>query len=391
MQNETPSFSLVQGGPTYQLLRRLRLCGNDLEFAPRRIVAICLVAWLPLVILTSLKRHAFSGILNVPFLYDVEAHVRLLVTLPILIASERFVQLRLGPLVSNFTRRHIIREPDMPRYQAAVVSAMRLRDSVVAEIVVLILAIVLGQLFWRNSGSLDAATWYAIPERGGFGLTPAGYWYIFVSLPIVQFLLLRWYFRFFVWCRFLIRVSRLQLHLIPTHPDRAGGLGFLGTTSYIFAPLLFAQGALLSGLIATRVLYAGQKLLSFKVEAAAFIGFFVVAVLAPLCVFALQLVRAKLDGQGMYGRLATTYVAGFENKWGLGEGAGAEDLLGTSDIQSLADLDSSYAIVKEMRTLPFSFGDAMRLVWASSAPLLPLAFVVFTPEQLIEQLVKVLV
>ena len=36
-------------------------------------------------------------------------------------------------------------------------------------------------------------------------LTPAGYWYLFVSLPIFQFILLRWYLRFFLWFWFLFR------------------------------------------------------------------------------------------------------------------------------------------------------------------------------------------
>jgi hypothetical protein len=34
----------------------------------------------------------------------------------------------------------------------------------------------------------------------------------------LQFLLLRWYVRFFIWYRFLWRVSRLNLHLVPIHP-----------------------------------------------------------------------------------------------------------------------------------------------------------------------------
>jgi len=93
---------------------------------------------------------------------------------------------------------------------------------------------------------------------GSWNLTPAGLWYVFVSIPIVQFLLLRWYLRLFIWFRFLWHVSRINLHLIPTHPDRSAGLAFLGKSAYAFGPILFAQGAMLAGLVGSRVLYRGK-------------------------------------------------------------------------------------------------------------------------------------
>ena len=146
-------------------------------------------------------------------------------------------------------------------------------------------------------------------------LTPAGYWYAFVSIPIFQFILLRWYLRLLIWFRFLWQVSRLNLRLTSTHPDRAGGLAFLGKSAYAFAPILFAQGALLAGLIANRILYEGESLLSFKMEAASLVGFFVLFILGPLVMFTPQLSRAKRRGLGEYGLLASRYVQGFEEKW----------------------------------------------------------------------------
>ena len=97
--------------------------------------------------------------------------------------------------------------------------------------------------------------------------------------------MLRWYLRFFIWFTFLWRVSRLDLRLYPTHPDRAGGLGFLGGSTYAFGPVLFAQGAMLAGVIASQIFYASQSVLDYKVEIAGFIAFFVVIVLSPLIVF----------------------------------------------------------------------------------------------------------
>ena len=65
-----------------------------------------------------------------------------------------------------------------------------------------------------------------------------------MSLSLYQFVLLRWYFRLFIWTRFLWQVSRIDLRLIPTHPDRCGGLGFVAAVGNAFVPILPAQGGL---------------------------------------------------------------------------------------------------------------------------------------------------
>jgi hypothetical protein len=215
------------------------------------------------------------------FLHDVEVHVRFLIALPALLAAELIVNSRLTPIVHRFVERHIVLPEDFPRFNSAVESAMRLRNSLAAEVVVLACSYAFGLWLWHDRAIVSIQTWYA-SAGGRWGLTPAGIWYVFVSIPIIQFILLRWYMRFFIWFRFLWRVSRLKLNLIPSHPDRCAGLSFLGKTSYAFGPILFAQGAMLTGVVATRVLYRGESLVSFKLQIGAFVAFFVVAILAPL-------------------------------------------------------------------------------------------------------------
>jgi hypothetical protein len=195
--------------------------------------------------------------------------------------------------------------------------------------------------------------------------------------------------RLLIWFRFLWQISRLDLHLVPTHSDRAGGLAFVGKGTYAFAPILFAQGALLAGVIATKVIYGGQSLMTFKLEALGLIGFFVLVLFVPLTVFTPGLARAKLRGLSQYGRLASDYVSAFEEKWILG-GAGKQELLGTADIQSLSDLGQSYSVVREMNVVPFTVQDIGRLALATAAPLLPLVLTVFSVEELATRLVKIL-
>jgi hypothetical protein len=179
------------------------------------------------------------------------------------------------------------------------------------------------------------------------------------------------------------------LHLVPTHPDRSAGLAFLGKSAYAFGPILFAQGAILAGVVASRVLYRGESLLSFKLQIAGFVVFFVLAILGPLLMFTPALARAKRKGLADYGLLAQRYVDSFEKKWVLADAACAEELLGTGDIQSLADLGNSYAMVRDMRAIPFGVEDISRLAAATAAPFLPLLLTIFSPDELIMHIVKI--
>ena len=387
---DPPDFSLVLGGPLFQLYRRTRLSGDALELLERRVLVITLFAWLPLLILSMAGGHALGGRIKIPFLHDVDAHARFLVALPALIIAELVVLNRITPLIKRFVENGIVVTEDVPAYNAAVNSALRLRNSVALELSLLVLVYSLGSWIWRSQVAMRGATWYATPDVSHLNLTLAGYWYAFVSIPIFQFILLRWYMRFAIWFRFLWQVSRLNLHLTPAHPDRAGGIGFLGNSSYAFGPILFAQGALVAGVIASRVLYDGQNVLSFKMEAAGLIALSIACILTPLLMFTSRLDRVKRRGSAEYGLLANRYLFGFEAKWIEGSPPETRDLLGSGDIQSLADLGNSYSFVRQMRIVPFGLDDIARLAAITAAPLLPLTLMIWSVEELLTRLIKVI-
>jgi hypothetical protein len=384
---EPHDFSLVLGGPIFQLFRRSHLAGDGLELVHRRLLIITLVAWLPLLVLTTLSSLA-GNVGRLSFFHDVEVHVRFLIALPVLVAAELLVHSRIRPVVRRFVERRIVLPQDLPRFDKAIESAIRLRNSIPVEVALILFVYSVGLWLWHSRIALDASTWYVMPG-GRWHLTPAGFWYVFVSIPIVQFLLLRWYLRLFIWFRFLWQVSRINLNLIPTHPDRCAGLAFLGKSAYAFGPILFAQGAMLAGLIASRVLYRGESLLFFKLQIGGFVAFFVFAILGPLLMFTPQMARAKRKGLADYGQLAQRYVESFDQKWVLRDPANSGELLGAADIQSLADLGNSYTLVREMRAVPFGLEDISRLAAATAAPLLPLLLTIFSPEELIIRIVKV--
>ena len=384
---DPPDFSIVLGGPLFQLLRRAHLEGDHLELLYRRLIVFVGITWLPLFLLATVGPFA-GNVGRGAFLRDIEVHARFLVALPAFIVAELLVHARMLPVARRFVERRIILLEDLPRFYQAVESAFRLRNSIPLEVGLFAAVYTFGLLFWHGRFGIGASTWYA-RTGGRWDLTPAGIWYVFISIPILQFILLRWYVRFLIWCRFLWQVSRMPLNLIPTHPDRSGELGFLGTVSYTFGPVLFAQGAMLAGLIASNVLYNSGKLMSFKLYAGSFVGFFVFAIFGPLLMFTPQMGSVRRKGLADYGLLAQRYVEGFRDKWIPSNGIKSDELLGTGDIQSLADLGNSYTVVQEMRLVPFSLKDVSRLAAVTVAPMVPLLLLVWSPEEVIMQVLKV--
>ncbi len=388
---EPQDFSLVLGGPLFQLMRRAHLTDDALRLLRQRILVLALFAWLPLLGLAALDGQALGGRAAVPFLWDVDVHIRFLVALPLLIVAELVVHQRMRFVVKQFLERQLIPASARPRFEAAIASAVRLRNSVPAE--VLLIALVYGSgvlIIWRQYMALAAATWYATPAAGGSTLSLAGVWYGYVSLPLFQFLLVRWYFRLVVWMRFLWQVSRIELRLMPTHPDRVGGLGFLSNTVYAFTPLAVAHGALLAGMIANRIFYLGATLPAFKVEIAVVLIFLLAVVLGPLLVFAPQLAQAKRTGTREYGTLAQRYVREFDAKWLRGGAPAEEPLVGSADIQSLADLANSFEVVRTMRLAPVTKEALLQLAVATLAPVVPLALTMMSLEELLKKLFGIL-
>lgn len=380
-------FSLVLGGPLFQLLRRVHLADDALLMVRQRIVFISLFAWLPLLALSAFEGHLLSGGMAVPFLLDIEVHIRFLVAVPLLIVAELVVHERMRPIAQAFLERNLIPEAALKWFDDAITSALRLRNSVLAEM--LLIAFVYGVgvlLVWRHYTALDAATWYASPSATGAKLSLAGMWYGYVSLPIFQFLLLRWYFRLFIWTRFLWRASRIELNLLPTHPDRVGGLGFLSDMVYALATFTAAHGVMVAGQLANRIFFLGAALSDFKVEIAVMLVFLLCVVFGPLLVFAPQLARAKRTGLREYGTLAGRYVREFDAKWLRGGAPGDEPLMGSGDIQSLADLSNSYEVVRGMRIAPITRDAVVQLAAAVLLPIAPLILTIMPLEDLLKRL-----
>jgi len=387
-------FSVILGGSLFQMFRRAHLSGDALELLHRRLAALVLLAWLPLLILSILGGRAWGDAVQMPFLRDIEVHLRFLVAMPLLTLAELMVHQRMRPLAREFVERAMVTGAARPRFDAAAASAFRLRNSVTAEVVLIVFVYAFTIFFvWpRQAAAMSAATittWYAVPAGPGADLSPAGWWFFFVALPLFQFLLFRWYFRLVIWIRFLAAVARCELRLLPTHPDHVGGLGFLSETVVAFAPFLMAHGVLLAGLIASRIFFRGATLLDFKMEIAVVPLFLLLMVLGPLLLFAPRLAATRRVGLREYGTLAQRYVLEFDDKWLRGGRPAGEPLVGSADIQSLADLGNSFQTVQSMRPVPVTKEALIQLAVITLLPVAPLVLTMVPLSELLKRLLHV--
>jgi len=383
-------FSLVRGGLFFRFCRRTRLSGDELEGVLRRMCVLALIAWLPLLLLSMAEGRAWGDSTALTFLKDIETHVRLLIAVPLLILGELYAHKRLRRIAGGFIEHGMIPDALRPKFDAAIASAMRLRDSTLAELLLIVFVYTVGHLAARDLVSLDVNSWWGAAADGQMELSLAGWWVALVSLPLFQFLMMRWYFRLFIWARFLWQVSRMDLNLQPMHPDSAAGLGFLALSGRAFEVFLLGMGTVLAAMLANRIFYAGLQLIDFKVEIAAWVAFLTFIILGPLLLFWPALRRVRRRGILEFGPLGQRYASEFKRKWLRGDRPADEPLLGSADIQSLADLHNSFQTVEGMRLILFGWRNVIALVSCVLFPVTPLLLTLFSVEELLDRMLTLI-
>ena len=310
--------------------------------------------------------------------------------MPLLIIAESIIGPILAEVGLHFLSSGRISEADSPKYREAVDEVVRLRDSKWAEGLLVVVAYV-STFTSMMTFALTVSSWRWISSDSGGHITLAAWWYVLVSIPIFQFLLYRWFFRIFIWSRFLYRMSRLDLNLIPTHPDRAGGIAFVGANQRYFGMILFALGALFAGVSGNEVMYENVSLSSLQVPTLTITVVVVFLIQLPGLFFFSMLRRTKRSGVFVYGNLALRYASEFQRKWVDGAPPTGEQLMGSSDIQSLADLGNSYGVIDDMMIVPFTWRSSIWLAAAFLFPVFPLLLTVMPLNEILQAILKLVV
>lgn len=366
-------FHLMHGGPIYRWMLKLHLQGVENAFVHRRSLLLISVTWVPILLLCMMEGTFLPGNVRLPFLYDFPSHVLFLIALPLFILAEPVIEPGIAKTISELIERNMVRDKDRVAYEAIIAWARKACESRWSELVIVLLAIM---PFMFVKGSDWAAnlvgSWALNPATGRLSL--AGIWSTFVGGFFARAFLFRWVWRLVIWTRMLMRIGKLDLNLVATHPDRVGGLGFMAEVEMKFGILAFAVAAVTSSNVAANIIFHNATLSTERLAVMAFIVGATLVLLLPLLALSGALHRTWRRGMRDYGRLACSYVQQFDRKWVHGEERDRNELLGSADIQSLADLANSLSIVQDVKMLPINRRCIVGLVLSAAVPMLPLVF-----------------
>jgi hypothetical protein len=341
-----------------------------------------LIAWLPLVLLSALQGLALSPDPRKSMLLDIGAHARYLVALPLLVIAEAICLPGLAAIARQFSAMGLIPATHLPRYQSLLVSTQRLLASPTTDLVILLLAYIPSLLGFPLEPQRNP-NWIAPLAPGLQQLSLAGWWRALVSQPLYLLLVLSWFWRLLLWARFVRGVSRLDLQLVSSHPDRACGLGFVGTSAIFFIVLAFALSVPSAGMIAQEILHDGRALPDFTFVIAGVAIIQLVLFLGPLLFLIRPMQAARIRGTFQYGALAEAMGQQFESRWMRGTSGVTADALSAQDFSATTDLFSIAANIQGMRMLPISVQQVAQLVIAGLLPFLPVVLVALPLKEIL--------
>jgi hypothetical protein len=365
-------FSL-QGGPVYRLAARLGLVRGRTNTIALGL-ALGLFLWGVLLVLALIE-----GIGHKLFALSlIGGHMRLLVVIPLFFVCESGLEPRMTEFVRTIVRSGVVPQHALPTLESEVARIIRWKDSWLPDVLCLFVAAVF--------------SWFS-PQMNLPGITSAhdathtamtAQWYWIVCMPIFRFLILRWLWRLGLWCFFLWRIARLDLHLVPTHPDGAAGLGYLEVVHIYFTPLILAISVVQAASLAEEISIGASGIESIYLALALILAIDAVLFLGPLFILTPRLFACRVQGLSDYMEFASRYVNSFDRKW-LSPDAPSNNLLGTADLQSLADLGSSIDIVRNMRWLAASMRLLKDFAVAALLPFIPLLLLKYPVGELAEK------
>jgi hypothetical protein len=376
---EKDAADVFGGGPP---LGRFRTALGLTQRVVRNSLVVAALGWVPLSVMTALQALLLGDGSFRAFMTDYGVLARSLIAAPLLVIGEGIAAPRLAAIARYFRDAGLLGGLDLGRFNDILRSTRRLRDSTLADIAIVAAALLLAAAATWGVPLTLLPSWH---RMGGMSYTVslAGWWHQFVSIPILFLLLLGWLWRLALWTRFLWLVSRLDLLLIPSHPDGAAGLKFVGLSLQALAVPVFAAGAVLAGTIANRIVHDHQPVIAFHRPVLMFAGVALAMTTGPLLLFCGRLLATMQRGAFEYGAMARDMGRCMEKRW-LG-GRIHEGSLDVGDFSATTDLYSIVSNAYTMNIVPISLKNLLVVVAAALLPFLPVALTVFSPEDLMKK------
>jgi hypothetical protein len=380
-------FSPVADEPPLRWLRRLRLAPRDGLGAGRRAFGLALLTWLPIAVWALA-----AGRLGGPddggesLLRHYGVHVRCLLVIPLLILAEPMLN-RTALAVAARLEAAASTPEARASFDAAGRAVVRLRDATLPWVLLLGAAIA-WSLADDPQAHGDAIAW-AVDAGGGLGF--GGWWFAYVVRPIFLALLLAWLWRIGLLGLWLWRVGRVDLALVPTHPDRTGGVAVIEKLPGAFALVSVALSATLASRWAHEILHHGAGLAAYRHAVIVFVAIWALFLLLPLLAFAPALARTRKQAIRDYSALVGRQGALVHRRWIEGREVAAEPILEAPEIGPVADAAAMYDAVVKMRPLPIGKVSVIGVLLPLAVPLLVVAALQVPLKDLLLKLAKALV
>jgi hypothetical protein len=384
------STDVFDCGPPIRLQKSLRLIKPDQRRIGWRAILVVLIAWAPLPILAAAQSFSLGADKLTTLLFDFAVHARFLLAAPLLIIAEAFSVPILESTARQFVDAGLVKKSEQGRFDQLRATTRGLLDSPVAEILVVVLAYVVVAVLVFEVAVSELPAWHTVESSGFLSSSWAGSWHAWVSIPILLMLLFGWLWRVLLWGFFLLRVSWFDLRLIPAHPDRAGGLQFVGASLQAFPLLGIALGAIIAGGVTNHVVHQGMSLLSFKYMIIAFLVVILLLFVAPLLPFAVTLFQARRKGIFGYGALANAVGHQLELKW-LDRIADVDE--GALEVQHFSATTDLYQVISnvyQIKSIPVDLKDLIAVLIAALLPFLPVLLYEMPLDVILPDLVKLL-
>src|SRR5262245_1733233 len=353
---------------------------ESLNFA-RRACLLALISWAPLVLLTMLQSLWLRVDHLTPLLSQIGVHARYLVAVPLLVLAEAWCVPQINEITRHFLESGMVRQTNHVQWANMLASTRKFLQLPSAEVAVFVFSylVVLATVFSYHTQELPV--WAA---SGGMTpiFSPAGWWHMLVSLPLLLALILGWMWRLAVWGQLLRLISRLDLRLVASHPDHCAGLRFLGQSLRAFAPVAMALAVIAAGHSAHLVMSgSGLPMPQFAFNIGLTLSVMALFV-APLLIFLPTLMGIWRQGSLAYGTLADEAGQAFEQKW---LGISQDDrgsILEQPDSSALTDLYAVVANVHAIRFVPVDLRDLITLAVAILLPFVPVVVLAFPLDEI---------
>lgn len=380
---------IFDGGPPLKLEKSLGLIKPDQRRSAQRALLAVLIVWAPLFVLSAIESLVLKENKLGSLIGDLTVLFRYLIVVPLFILAEASTIFRLGQIARHFIDAGVITAADRPRFDGIVAQVRGLLNSAFVEVLVVVIAYVAMIIVMLVFPDQDIPLWHKA-GGGATGYSWAGWWHLLVSAPVALVLLLGWLWRVFLWGLFLFRVSRLDLQLIATHPDLAGGLQFVGLSIRAFVLLSFTISTIAAGGVAYRVLYMEASFFSFKYVIVAVVVLSLVLFVGPVLVFGGKLVETRRRGILDYGGLGGAVGRQLEMRWLDYRTKVDEGALDVPHFSATTDLYQVVSNVYQMKTFPIDTQDLIALIVVTLLPFLPALLFAIPLDEILSDLVRVM-